>query len=229
MFMFLSHPLDPEGYAWPGEPVVKVKQCTDVSDDCPFCSFISEVPNHCGTHMDAPRHFVKDGLSINELPIEYFCHTEVALLEIPKGPAEGIYKEDLEPFADTLSKVSFALIRTGMEKYRDSDQNIYQNEGVYIAPSAGDYLTEEFPNLKGVGMDFLAIGSASSKCPEGELPPDCHRHMLGYYTGKFVTGVEDMHLSEIPKGAKITRFFNAPLRIKGLDSSQVVCIAEIED
>ena len=21
MFMFLSHPLDPEGYAWPGEPV----------------------------------------------------------------------------------------------------------------------------------------------------------------------------------------------------------------
>ena len=69
MFMFLSHPLDPEGYAWPGEPVVKVKQCTDVSDDCPFCSFISEVPNHCGTHMDAPRHFVKDGLSINELPM----------------------------------------------------------------------------------------------------------------------------------------------------------------
>ena len=110
MFMFLSHPLDPEGYAWPGEPVVKTTQCTDVSDDCPFCSFVSELPNHCGTHMDAPRHFVKDGLSINDLPIDYFCHTEVALLEIPKGPAEGIYKEDLEPFADILSKVSFALI-----------------------------------------------------------------------------------------------------------------------
>lgn len=78
-------------------------------------------------------------------------------------------------------------------------------------------------------MDFLAIGSASSKIPEGELPPDCHRHMLGYYSGKFCTGVEDMHLSEIPKDAKIVRFFNAPLRILGLDSSQVVCIAEIED
>ena len=64
MFMFLSHPLDPEGYAWPGEPVVKTTQCTDVSDDCPFCSFVSELPNHCGTHMDAPRHFVKDGVSM---------------------------------------------------------------------------------------------------------------------------------------------------------------------
>ena len=170
MFMFLSHILDPDGYAWPGEPVVSTQQCTDVCEETPFCSFVSTVPNHCGTHMDAPRHFVKDGISINELGIEYFCHTEVALLEIPKGPAQGIYKEDLEPYADILSKVSFALIRTGMEQYRDTDQNIYQNEGAYIAPSAGDYLTENFPNLKGIGMDFLAIGSASASCPEGELP-----------------------------------------------------------
>ena len=229
MFMFLSHPLDPNGYAWPGEPVVSIQQCTDVTEECPFCSFVSTLPNHFGTHMDAPRHFVKDGLDINQLGIEYFAHKDVALLEIPKEPAQGIYKEDLEPYADILSKVSFALIRTGLEKYRDTDQNIYQNEGAYIAPSAGDYLTENFPNLKGIGMDFLAIGSASSTCPEGELPPDCHRHILGYYTGKFCTGVEDMHLSELPKDAQILRFVKAPLRILGLDSSQVVCIAEIED
>jgi kynurenine formamidase len=80
MFMFLSHILDPDGYAWPGEPVVSTQQCTDVCEETPFCSFVSTVPNHCGTHMDAPRHFVKDGISINELPIEYFWHTEVALL-----------------------------------------------------------------------------------------------------------------------------------------------------
>ncbi|MCH4072592.1 cyclase family protein [Pseudoramibacter sp.] len=228
-FQFLSHILDPDGYAWPGEPVVKVTQCTDVSEECPFCSFISELPNHFGTHMDAPRYFVKDGLSINELPIEYFTHTKVALIDIPKGPAEGIYREDLEPFADILSQVSCALFRTGLEKYRDTDQNIYQNEGSFIAPSAGDYLTENFPNLKTIGMDFLAIGSASEKCKEGELPPDCHRHVLGYYSGKFVTGIEDMHLSDLPKNAKISFFTNAPLRIKGLDSSQVVCIAQVED
>lgn len=55
MFMFLSHPLDPEGYAWPGEPVVKTTQCTDVSDDCPFCSFVSElqtIVEHIWMHQD---------------------------------------------------------------------------------------------------------------------------------------------------------------------------------
>lgn len=228
MFLFLSHPLDPAGYAWPGEPVVKTTQCTDVSDDCPFCSFVSELPNHCGTHMDAPRHFVKDGLSINDLSIDYFCHTDVALLDIPKGPVEGVHRADLEPYADILSKVSCALIRTGMEQHRDTDQDTYQNKGAYVAPDAGRYLSEEFPNLKVIGMDFLALGSASPDCPEGEFPPDCHRNILGYYTGKFVTAIEDMHLADLPKDAKIVRFFNAPLLIKGLDSSQVICIAEVE-
>lgn len=229
MFLFLSHPLDPEDLAWPGEPTVKVRQCTDITEDCPFCSFISEIPNHCGTHMDAPRHFVRNGLSINELTMEYFCHREVALLEIPKGKAEGITREDLEPHEGILSKVTFALIRTGFERYRKGNSKVYQNEGPYVAPSAGDYLTERFPNLKGIGMDFLAIGSPSPAVPKGELPADCHRHILGYFSEKFCTAIEDMHLSELPKNKKIDRLINAPLRIVGVDSSQVVCIAEVED
>ena len=35
-----------------------------------------------------------------------------------------------------------------------------------------------------------------------------------------------MHLSDIPAG-RLKQFFNAPLRVLGVDSSQVVCIAEV--
>ena len=194
MFLFLSHPLDPRDLAWPGEPTVKVRQCTDITDDCPFCSFISEVPNHCGTHMDAPRHFVKDGLGINELPIEYFCHRDVVLLEIPKGRAEGITREDLEPHGNVLSKVTFALIRTGFERYRRENPKVYQNEGPYIAPSAGDYLTDNFPNLKGIGMDFLAIGSPSPAVPRGELP---HGHR-GHAPVRIAEREKDFQIYQCP-------------------------------
>lgn len=78
--------------------------------------------------MDASRHFVKDGLSINELPIGYFCHKDVVLLEVPKGEAEGITKEDLEPYAAILAQVSFAFLCTEFEKYRTENPLIYQNE-----------------------------------------------------------------------------------------------------
>ena len=45
----------------------------------------------------------------NDLSIDYFCHTEVALLEIPKGPAEGIYKEDLDKFLYFFNNTSFFI------------------------------------------------------------------------------------------------------------------------
>ncbi|ABR73497.1 cyclase [Actinobacillus succinogenes] len=228
MFIYLSHKLDPNDLAWPGEPMVEVVRCTDVSEETPFSSFITKLPNHCGTHMDAPRHFVKEGLSINELAMEYFCHKDIALLDIPKGEAEGITREDLESYADILAKVSFAFLRTGFEKYRTENPLIYQNEGPYIAVTAGQYLSDNFPNLKGVGIDFLSIGSPSSRIPDTENPKNCHQAILGYHTGRFTTVIEDMHLAELPKGAKIKQFINAPLRITGLDSSQVTCIVELE-
>lgn len=221
MFQFLSHPLDPAGYAWPGEPVVKVEQCTEISDTCPFASFMTHLPNHCGTHMDAPRHFVPNGLNINQLPIEYFCHKDVLLIDVPKEAEQPVMPEDLMPYADQIKGVTALLVRTGFEKYRDTDQDAYQNHGPYMAPELGKWLCANFPNLLVIGMDFLALGS-----PCNDLPPECHRNMLGYYTEKFVTAIEDMHLSDIPAGC-LKQFFNAPLRVLGVDSSQVVCIAEV--
>ncbi|WP_295361580.1 cyclase family protein [uncultured Pseudoramibacter sp.] len=227
MLYFLSHLLDPQDRTWPGEPRAVISQVTEITDDFPYCTYETILPNHFGTHMDGPRHFVKDGKRINDLPIDYFYHKDVALLEIPKDLDEGIHREDLEPFANTLSKVSFVLIRTGIEKYRSTDPDMYQNHGSWIAPNAGDYL-KTFPNIKGIGFDFLAIGSPSDKCPPDESPQDCHQHILGFYDGKFIPGIEDMHLSELPKNPKIIRFINAPYRIKDVDSSQVTCICEVE-
>lgn len=228
MLFNLSHVLDPKGLAWPGEPVLQVKQCTDVTDDCPFCSFKSTLPNHFGTHMDSPRHFVKNGLKIQDLPLDYFWHKNVILLDIPKGDAEGIYDYDLKPYEDILKTATLVLIRTNYEKYKTSDEKRYVSEGPYIAPSAGKYLTEKLDNVKTIGFDFLSVGSPSDKCKAGEDSKACHQNLLGYFTGKFKTAIEDMHLSELPSNANIKQAVVAPLLINNLDSSQVTVLAEVE-
>jgi kynurenine formamidase len=221
MHLFLSHPLDPNDLAWPGEPVLEVRQCTRVGVDSVFDSFISTLPNHFGTHMDAPRHFVPGRVSINELPIKYFCHDRVLLIDIPKEKTEGVMPEDLKPYEDEIKKVSFLIIRTGFEKYRSSAPEVYQKEGPHLHPETGKYLVSTFPDLYCIGFDFLAVGS-----PSNDMPPDAHQQLLGYHTEKFVTAIEDMHLSEIGD-RKIKRLYNAPLRIAGVDSSQVTVIAEV--
>lgn len=54
MFVYLSHVLDPVDLVWSSEPTVKVARCTDVSAETPFSSFLTTLPNHCGTHQVLP-------------------------------------------------------------------------------------------------------------------------------------------------------------------------------
>ena len=195
MYEFLSHLLDPAAPHWPGTPAVAATQDTEIGDECPYASWTMTVPNHFGTHMDAPRHFVPGGIKITDLPIEYFTHDRVLCL----------------------------LIRTGYEKYRTEDPTRYETLSPHVHPETCKYLVETFPDLLVIGFDFLALGT-----PANDLAPVAHRQLLGFDPNqkKFVTCIEDMHLSALPAGCKIKRFFNLPLRVINVDSSVVTCVAE---
>lgn len=224
MKVFLSYPLDPKDLAWPGEPTVKVRRCTDLDDHGDgFSSFITELPNHCGTHYDAPRHFNKKGLDINELPMDYFTFDRVLLLDLPKKACEGITIEDLKPHEAEIQQVDLLMIRTGFEKMRREEPKTYQMEGPFLHPDTCLYMVNTFKDLKTVGFDFLAIGS-----PCNDLAGIAHQNLLGCHTEKFITAIEDMQL-EVIGDRKIKSVVAAPLRIVGLDSSQVTVIADLED
>ena len=223
MYEFLSHLLDPAAPHWPGTPAVAATQDTEIGDECPYASWTMTVPNHFGTHMDAPRHFVPGGTKITELPIEYFTHDKVLFIEFPKDDAEGVMPEDLKPYEEEIKKVTCLLIRTGYEKYRTEDPARYETVSPHVHPETCKYLVETFPDLLVIGFDFLALGT-----PANDLAPIAHRQLLGYDPNqkKFLTCIEDMHLAALPAGCKIKRFFNLPLRVINVDSSVVTCVAE---
>lgn len=158
MNIFLSYPLDPKDLAWPGEPTVKVRQATQIGvDGLPFNSFMSELPNHCGTHYDAPKHFNPNGLSINELPMEYFVFKNVLLLDIPKKACEGVTVEELKAHEDAIKKADLLLIRTGFDKVRKTSPEAYQMEGPFLTPETCLYMVNTFKDLKTVGFDFWQL------------------------------------------------------------------------
>lgn len=225
MFVFLSYKLDPKDHAWPGEPVLKVELDSVIGKNGRPCnSAISHVPNHFGTHFDAPRHFNPNGMQIAELPANYFAYkeNEILLVDIPKKEKEVVILEDIEPYEENLKKAKLLLIRTGFEKFKYEKPYVYENEGPCLHPDLCKYLVNKFDNLLCVGLDFLSIGS-----PCNNLGVDAHQWLLGYHTDKFITAVEDMMLSPL-ENKKIKGITLGPLRIVGVDSSQVSVIAEIE-
>lgn len=223
-FVFLSHQLNPTDCAWPGEAVLQVTPDARIGQQGkPFNSVISYLPNHFGTHLDAPRHFCPDGVAMYELSIDYFAYTgpEILLLDIPKASREVVTQEDLLPWATQLNDKKLLLMRTGFEAYRSRDPARYSHEGPSLHPDLCRWLVENHSQLRCIGMDFLSIGS-----PCNDLAVEAHRWLLGYYSENFITAIEDMALSTL-EDKTIHLITLGPCRIVGADSGQVSVIAQI--
>ena len=182
------------------------------------------IPNHYGTHYDAPRHFNAKGPKITELPMDYFCFKgdDILILDIPKTFKEVITAEDVMPYKDQIAKAKLLLFRTGFEKQKELNPQGYKYENPSAHPGLCKYLVENFPNLCTIGLDSLSLGSVCN-----DYATEAHHWLLGYYTDKFVTVIEDMMLSPLD-GKTVKSIIVAPIRALDVDSAPVTIIAEVE-
>lgn len=226
MFVHLSHILDPDGPHWPSSPTLSYDHHSVLGEDGDSNDYISHLPNHFGTHMDAPRHFVPDGVTFAELPAERFNFDgdEILLLDIPeKGAPKSIVTiEDMEPYLEDFEGIRMLLIRTGFERYRTENPEVYMSEGPCLDPDLCKWLATE-TRVQCVGFDWISVGA-----PWNDLGTEAHRQLLGYYRDNFITAIEDLSLE--PVGDAWIDFITlGPLRIKGIDSSQVSVTAFLND
>lgn len=93
--------------------------------------------SHCGTHLDAPRHYIESGKSIDQFPPDFFSG-QAAVVEIIKDSFEPITVDDLRTGEKIISQADFLFIRTGWEdKWGDPD---YVWKYPYILPEVADYI-----------------------------------------------------------------------------------------
>ena len=66
----LSQPLNQDAPFWPFYPPFEVKYFKRKSEHGVNAQYI-QTSNHMGCHLDAPRHFVTGGKTIDQLPLEW--------------------------------------------------------------------------------------------------------------------------------------------------------------
>ena len=114
------------------------------------------------------------------------------------------------------------LLRTGFVKYKFTDPDRYAAEGVSLHPGFCRYLNEEFPDLMCIGMDFLSVAS-----PTNDYGVEAHHWLLGNYNDHIICAIEDMPLDALADH-RIKAITLGPLRVKGIDSSQLCAMAWVE-
>lgn len=184
---------------WPGDPPVRVERVQELSRGDESNVTTLEMSAHTGTHIDAPRHYLADGASLDEMP-----------LDATVGPARVISIADpgeilpAELAAHGLRVGERVLFRTrNSERCWESDR--FVEDFVFIGAAAAQFLVER--KVRTVGIDYLSVGDTGH---EGD---ETHRILLG--AGVWL--IEGLNLAAVKPGAY--DLVCLPLRIVGADGA----------
>lgn len=70
--------------------------------------------SHTGTHMDAPSHMLKDGVTLDRIDVDCFVGKSIILEFKDK---KYIHLQDILQYEDKIAKSDFVIIKTGWSKF----------------------------------------------------------------------------------------------------------------
>jgi arylformamidase len=196
----ISLPITPDMPIWPGDPRPQLTLVTTLESDGVQVSQLV-LGTHTGTHLDAPRHFIPGGRTIDRLDLGALVGL-CWVIEVVSGE-EQISGADLQRFE--LQPGDRVLLKT-RNSHQPSDQPLAQ-DFVALEPSAADYLCERGVRL--VGIDGPSIDAWSA----GDFP--CHKRLLG--AGMLI--VENLVLRHVVPG--IYGLIAVPLNVRGADGCPI--------
>ena len=124
-----------------------------------------EFITHCGTHIDAPYHFINDGKTVDRLAPEDLIGEAVALDFQKKGKDENISEDDLKPYDKIIKEGSIVILYTGLHKKRGFNED-YLQYPVWLDLSGAKYLAKK--KIKGIGIDHFSLSGTTK---ERSFPP----------------------------------------------------------
>ena len=209
----LTAPLGEHTYCYPTDPQFHKIWHERLPDGVANASKV-EMGLHNGTHVDAPLHFIEDGMDVSQLPLQAFFGSAIAI-DAPKKLGDDIYPDDLVD-AD-IRTGDIVLVSTGWGARINTDK-LYEDSWPGFSIDAIDYLIEK--GVKAIGGDMPAADSFSG--PSRGFP--AHKRILSAGLPIFETL---MNLDQV--AGKRFQFFGLPLRIEQGEASPIRAIAILED
>jgi len=169
---------------------------------------------HTGTHADAPRHFIPNGRTIDEIPLDVLI-----------GPATvadftGCKALQAIDVADLKQKVGDKvpprlILRTGWSEHFGNLK--FYNEYPFLSENAARWLVEN-------GVRLIAMDTPSPDNPAHSrgTPKDSPNHKVllgaGVVLVEYLTNLRSLTASEV-------ELIVMPLKLRGCDGSPVRCVA----
>lgn len=213
----------------------KMEQISKYDDNGPFFYWNNiSLGEHCGTHFDAPVHWItgKNYKYVDEIPVNNFigegCVIDIAD-KCEEDPDYCLTIQDIEEYEEIYGKIpkhSWLLIYTGWAKYNNNHEKFFNvgEDGQPHTPGttveAAKFLANE-RDILGVGVETVGTDAGLAATFDPPFPNHHFLHGANKYGLASLTNVDKLP----PRGSII---ITSPLKIEYGSGSPVRVIALVE-
>ena len=181
-----------------------------------------EILTHIGTHIDAPRHFIDGGASVDEIPLEDMVKPGRVIPLTHIEPGKSVTAEMILATGVPFDNTVIPILHTAWTD-RAWGTDTYWNDIIYMDVSVSMLMVER--GVSAVAIDFHPEVPFWRMPPIPDLPPGPnHRTLLGNGTTiiQMVTNVGAIGTDSFTLAA-------IPLRLEGLDGSPARVFAMVNE
>lgn len=194
-------PIKNEMPVWPGDPAVQNHLISAIQNGDEANVTCIRMSAHTGTHIDAPRHFIESGETIDNLDLNILMG-EMEIIDIDSS-VTLIEKSTLEAIEKHQWKER-VFFKTRNSSLKLLEKNTFTQDFTALSPDAAEYLIHHGVRL--VGIDYLSIAPF-------ENGAETHVALLQ----KSIIVVEGLNLSEVPAG--IYDLIALPILLRNADGA----------
>ena len=168
--------------------------------------------SHCGTHMDAPCHFVSGAATIDQQDLSVVVGDAIVVNLAPASPKQLFRVEDFVSITDQITPGCRLLLRTDWHKRYGTAE--YRNELPRISIELAHWLVERQVGL--IGVEPPSVADVNN------IEEVTRVHQV-LFRGKVVIVEGLVNLDQLTQ--PIVKFAALPLKVVGGDGTPVRAIA----
>jgi arylformamidase len=221
-WIYLSYPLSTDLANYGNGNRISIGQSKsiikgDSSNNTEFC-----MSSHLGTHIDFPKHFSKNGRSIDDYSPKFFISKNISVLYLENLDNIDDYLIKPEHIANLLKScirdTEILILKTGFSYKRNKDE--YWKFGYGLGLGTAKLIRQTLPNIKAIGFDLISLTSYQQR----EIGRLSHKE---YLIENEILIIEDLDLSKITSTHIINQLIVSPIIIRGAEGAPVTVFANI--
>ncbi len=146
----ISVPLRNAMVHWPSDPAVRIENVKDMEHGTSSTVSMISMGSHTGTHMNAPLHFIRQGVGIDKMSLD----TTVGRARvIGIQDTESIKPEELYQYHIRSGERILFKTRNSLRVWQT---DTFIEDFVFISKEAARFLTEH--KVRVIGVNYLSVG-----------------------------------------------------------------------